>query len=82
MKNQENEKYIEVRKDWERDDIIGVDVVVAWCSSISRRVRVFLKKQYADADGKFPVWYVRGKLNYACEMLPRGWFVESGVELF
>ena len=81
MKNK-TENYLSVRISWENDEVIGVDVIVAWCSSISKRVRIFLKKQYANENGEYPEWYVRVRLNYACASLPRGWFVESGLEIF
>lgn len=74
-----NESYIKVTSNWENSEVIGVDVYIAWCSSIAKRVRIFLKKQYDNGKGEYPEWYVRGKLNYACEGLPRGWFVESGL---
>ena len=67
-----NESYIKVSTDWENSEVIGVDVYIAW-------FRIFLKKQYENENGEYPEWYVRGKLRYACEGLPFGWFVESGL---
>lgn len=48
MKNQ-NEEMITVNVDWRGVDCIGYDVWVAKCSTISRRVRLFLKQNTATS---------------------------------
>ena len=80
MKNQ-NEEMITVNVDWRGSDCIGYDVWVAKCSTISRRVRLFLKTKYGDfSDGeyRFPRWYLNGALRRATESLGYGaWFIEA-----
>lgn len=76
-----NNDMITVRADWHNEECIGYDVRVAKCSSISRRVRLFLKTKYADEQGRFPRWYVNGALRRAVEKIEFGaWYIESTGE--
>lgn len=83
-----SEEMIAVMPRWSNADrsCVGVDIEVAWASSVVRRVRLFLKMKYGDFDGrsfKFPRWYLNGALRRATEMLPHGWFLrESGAREF
>ena len=79
-KTNNNNDMINVNIDWQNEECIGYDVMVAKCSSFSKRVRLFLKKKYSDGEGRFPRWYVNGALRRAVDNLGYGsWFiVETG----
>lgn len=86
--NSHNEEMVSVTPRWANAErsCVGVDVEVAWASSVVRRVRLFLKMKYGDFDGrsfKFPRWYLNGALRRATDELPRGWYLrETGFRNF
>lgn len=76
----DNNEMIKMTPSWHNDECVGIDIMIAWHSSVMKRVRLFLKNKYSDGNNNWPRWYINGALRRATEMLPNGWYLYRNGE--
>lgn len=79
--NESRKEGIGFNKAWENDKAVGVDIDIAWGSSLGKTQRLFFPKSQIQPNGNIPTWLIEAKLKELNDKLPNGWFFESTKNL-